>query len=651
MRLYLCGCGPIISDVLDLPGLAQRLAGEGVTYGGTHATLCSEQGRQWLETDLARHRGCGVVVAGCSVREHGRTFMEVCRRAGISPYRLALANIREQCTWVTPDPQQAATKAEALIRAAVSRAARQVPLVERQVECRTEVLVIGGGVAGMTAALLLADGDRQVTLVERTPVLGGRVAMLGDVFPGLECSSCLLQELMDSVLHHPRIDLALYSEVEEVVGTAGNFTVTVRRRARGVDPDACCGCGTCHEGCPVELDNQQFELGLSRRHAIYIPYPGALPSVSVIDREHCLRSAGQECAACAAVCPLGAVDLTGDDEIQELCVGGVILATGMTQAPDLDHPGPGRVLSAMALERLMNESGPTDGKLVLPGERGAPRSVALLHCADPRDAAADHCSRICCLNMAKFAHQIHHRAPGCKVYRFVRPHRGGIGGDLQLISGAAALPEVETINLQGSDLITSVEDLGDQVEIRYSRDGQPATLEVDLAVRALPIQGPLDNGRLSSLLHLDLDPRGFFLEEHERLCSFRTRREGVFLAGCAQGPRDIQEATAHGAAAAGAVLSALVPGRKLDLDPVTATVDAQRCGGCGTCVLACPYRAVILGEDGTAQVEELACRGCGTCSAGCPFAAVEARHFTDAQLRSEVEQLLGGGDPDGGDGS
>lgn len=638
LRLYLCGCGPIISEALDLPEMARRLAGEGGVEVGIHPTLCSEQGRQWLEAELAQHRPRGVVVAGCSVREHGQTFMDVCRAAGVNPYTLALANIREHCTWVTSDPQLATAKAEALIRAALLRAVEQVCLEERQVSCRTGALVIGGGVAGMTTAQLLADGGREVVLVERTPALGGRVALLGDVFPSLECSSCLLQELLDAVLYHPRIELLLNTEVEEVLGSEGNFTVTARRRARGVDADLCCGCGTCHSVCPVELDNREFDHGLSRRAAIYIPFVGALPGASVIDQERCLRRTGQSCDACVTACPLGAVNLEAEDEMVKRRVGAVVIATGMEPLADAGDSPPGRVLSAMAMERLMNEAGPTEGKLELPGEAGEPGAVALIHCADTGQKNDEHGSRIWAKNMAKFVHQIHHRIPDCRVYQFVRPYSGALGvGPRQKTT-----PEMVFISLQGDDRISAVEDLGDHATIHYTQGGQQLCLDVDLAVRSAPLQGAAGNERLASLLRLGLDPRGFFLEEHERLRSFCARRGGILLAGAAQGPRDIQQAASHGAAAAGAVLSALVPGRKLDVDPVVAVVDAQRCGACGTCVMACPYRAVTLDEeDGTARVDEQGCRGCGTCAAGCPFAAVEARHYTDAQLAAEVEALLG----------
>jgi len=641
VRVYLCECGPIIKEALDIDALGERL-GElpDVEAVERHATLCSEEGRAWFQEDLAAHRSSRPVVVGCSPREHGDTFMKVCRNAGVNAYLLAMANVREQCTWVTEDKGAAFDKALALSRAAVARVQRAVPLEEREIDAHTDVLVIGSGVAGLTAARLLAGADRKVHLVERSPAVGGRVALLGDVYPGMECASCMLEPLMDEVLHHPQIELHTYSEVEEVLGYLGNFTVRVRERARHVDPDACYGCRTCHESCPVEVPNEA-DNGLATRKSLYIPYEGALPNATLLDEGSCLRFNGEDCDACAAACPFGAIDLEQTDREVEVQVGAIVLATGAEPAA-LAEPGDvDGLIDAMTLERMLNSAGPTGGELCLPGKQ-PPRSIALIHCADNNGAApVEPCSKLCCMSFSKYIGLIREKLPECEIHRFAWERCVGGKGYREFANSAEQKPGLTSVQLGAGDRVLGVENGGDRVVVKYTRGGGQHELAVDLAVIAPPLGGASGIDELTSRLRLDIGSDRFVVEEHERLRPFETRIEGVLVAGCARGAGDIQDSASQGAATAGSVLSAIVPGRKLRIDPARAEVDAELCGGCRTCVVTCPFGAVSFDpEERRASVNDLLCRGCGSCVAACPSGAICARHFTDDQLEAEIAALF-----------
>ncbi|HSA22759.1 MAG TPA: NAD(P)-binding protein, partial [Myxococcota bacterium] len=480
VRVYLCECGPILREALDLAALGHALAGApGVEAVERQATLCSPEGQAWLGRELAAHPGCRPVVVACSPREHGRTFMDVCRRAGTNPYLLAIANVREQCAWVTREPARALEKAIALGRAAIARARLQQELEEQEIDCCPDALVLGAGVAGLTAALLLARADRRVVLVERAPAIGGRTVLLSELFPHLECASCALVPLMDEVLHHPNIEVLTSSQVERVLGSFGNFQVGIRRRARFVDPAACYGCGTCHAACPVEGPNEH-QQGLGRRKAIYLPYAGALPNVSTLDAERCLRRTGQACDACQKACPFGAIDLQAQEAVLERRVGGIVVATGA------DTPLRGaaarmpRVITAAALERMLDPAGPTGGEL-RPAGLPPPRSVALVHCAtaDGR-APAPTCSKVCCQALAKYAHALRARLPDAKLTRLVWDECAGSKGAREFVRDAFRAPGVESVRLLPGERLEGLEERGDSVWLKLRRGRRLEVVQAEL---------------------------------------------------------------------------------------------------------------------------------------------------------------------------
>ncbi|HEY3450582.1 MAG TPA: 4Fe-4S dicluster domain-containing protein [Myxococcales bacterium] len=632
--VFVCRCGPNLAGHLDLDGLGAALReAPQVASVAFHDTLCTPQGQEFLVQSL-RDSGClRFAVVGCSAREHEGTFREACRKAGLNPYLFAMANVREQCAWVCADQAAATRKAIALARAAIARAANLQPLAEREVECCTDALVLGSGVAGLTAAKALAEAGRKVVLVEREESAGGRVAVLADLFPDLECASCMLDPLIDDVLHHPQVEFLPLSEVVELVGRRGAFSARIRRRPRRVDPAGCYGCGTCLEACPVE-GASKIDPGVLQK-AIHFAYTGAVPHVPYVDPETCLHVVGDgSCTACASACPFGNVRLDEQETFEERRIGAVVVATGDEPMPR-DASLPRSVVTAYELERLLNQAGPTQGAVRVPSTGAEPRTIALLRCADAKGTGPiAECSGLCCSSFDKFVAMLRKHLPEARLFDLGaerrRPGRALPADEhlLPILLGPAGGFRVEAAE-------------GGAVRIEYQAASGPGRLEVDLAVVAPPLVGSAGTRAAARALRLEVGASGFVVPEHARLRPFATLAEGVFVAGCAQGSKSVPEAATQGAAAAGAVLSTLVPGRMLRLDPLCAQVDPERCGACGVCASGCPYQALSRqAETGRYAVDENLCRGCGCCAASCPSAAIRAPHFEAAQIRAEVAALL-----------
>jgi len=661
--LFLCRCGPNIAEAIDLDRVASAIGSTmEVASVETHDILCSPDGQQWLQRRLRRGGLHPVVVAGCSPREHLETFRGVCREAGRNPHLLAMANIREQCGWVTPDRTAATDKAIRLVRAAIRRATLLEPLEEQQVDCNPDVLIIGSGVAGLQAARLLAGAGRHVILVERSPSIGGRGPRLADLYPEMECASCVLEGLLDEVLHHPLVEVLTCAELTRLAGAHGQFSATIRRAPRGVDEAACFGCPQCIEACPVSAPSE-LEEGLATRRAIYLSYPGALPNVPVVDRSTCLHFRGDPCDACARACPFGAIDLDQTETFVTREVGAVLVATGAeladlasTWGPDL--PG---VYTTMALERMLNSSGPTAGKVLLPDGR-RPASVALVHCAGAPDGTRmGACSVVCCMAMAKYAQQLAQKLPETTIHELLWERSTPGKGYLEFASAsrAAAHGRLKPIRLEPTERVSVEQARISQgsgagsrrrrttpnLVLRFRSGGKgPARrpLRVEMVVLAPPLSPSASTDRLAHLIGVEVGQGGFVLEPGPKVAPYQSSVDGILVAGCATGPKDIRAASAEGAAAAGRALSSLVPGRKLELEPYRAAIDPEHCSGCKTCVVVCPFGAVRFDPElRVAQVEQRLCQGCGSCAARCPVGVATAPGFTDGQLLAEIAGLLG----------
>lgn len=668
--VYLCSCGNNISDNIDFENLTNYLSNlEDVAYVKTHNLFCSEEGKDFLYNDILNEKPERIVIAACSPKEHEKTFKDVLKKAGINPYLFQMVNIREQVSWATEDKTAATEKAKAYIRAAIKRVKLHEPLEIQKIDCNTDILIIGAGPAGIEAALLMARANRKVCLIEKSPCIGGKVARYEDVFPKMECASCMLEPKMDEVLHNENIELFLNSEVLDIVGYLGNFTVKIKKNVTYVDKEKCMGCGACYEVCPVKVKNEH-DYYLSERKAIYIPYTGALPNVPVIDKEHCLRMhpAGDVCKeafelglitkeeydlykadicdSCKKACMFDAINYEDKDEIVEKSVGGIVIATGFelfdpSQIKELGYGKIPEVYTSLEFERILSQTGPTAGKLLMKNGK-EPDSIAIIHCVGSRDKKyQDYCSGICCLYALKFTKLIKKHLPStfvCHVYTdWCVP-----GKENQEFLNSVAQecnPEFIRTDLPLNILLSKKEN---KICLNYNDTaGNKKEINIDMVILCPAIKSAEANKILSLMTGISTDKYGFFTEGHTKLAPVSTNIEGICIAGCAQGPKDIQSSVAQAAASAGQLLSILVPGRELELEPAIAVIDEDSCSGCMTCVGLCPYKAITFDKNKKVScVNPALCKGCGTCVAACPSGSAKSMHFTTQQVFAEIEEVL-----------
>jgi heterodisulfide reductase subunit A2 len=647
--VYFCNCGTNIADKIDAERVREKLASvPGISYFKTCPFLCSEEGKAFLERDLKEELPERIVIAACSPREHEATFMRVMESSGMNPYLMQMVNIREQVAWVTEDPKAAVDKAALAIKAALSRVELHEALERVELEVCPTVLVIGAGPAGLKTALTLAESGRKVILVEKQPVIGGLPVLYEELFPDMECGPCMLEPLMSEILHgeHAQnIELLTMSELYEVAGYFGNFLVKIRRAPRYVDLERCIGCGECVEPCPVSGKNP-FNCGMDEKKAIAMPFPGALPSAPYLDPALCTRfTEGSECTLCSEVCPAGEGVIVYDDAqtLVERQVGAIVLATGsaLYDCAPLENLGHGRlaeVKTAHEFERMLASNGPTYGE-VLTSAGLPPTSVAFVHCVGSlEDEHQPYCSGICCQYAFKFNKMLESKLPEASIHHLYKEIVAPGREAFRLYRAARDNPK-STFLRYGRLSEISVENVQGRQQLRLT--GQAEAIDAELIVLCPAVVPGAQAAELGSLLDVLLDPFGFFEELHGRMDPARSKVRGVYLAGACQGAADIQRATNQGLAASGCILSELVEGRKLKLDPIFAEVDAQRCCGCKVCMKVCPYRAVGFdAENGVSKVNAVLCHGCGTCVAACPAGAIKGNHFTDRMILAEIEGAL-----------
>ncbi len=648
--VYVCHCGTNIADVVDVEEVS-RWAGEQpeVEVARDYKFMCSSLGQDLIEEDIEEKGLTRVVVAACSPHMHEKTFRGACERAGLNPFLFEMANIREHDSWITDDKDAATNKAKSLVNGAVRRVVHHQPLESLPVDIDANTLIVGGGIAGITAALELADAGHHVYLVEREPSIGGHMAQLDKTFPTLDCSACILTPKMVEAGQHDNITLLSYSEVEDIEGYLGNFTATVRKKARYIDEELCTGCGICVEKCPWSVTDDVFEAGLGERKVVYSPFPQAVPKYPVIDAENCVYFQRGKCRACEIFCPTDAIDFEQEDEMLELQVGNVIVATGydLFDASQIPQYGYGRlanVFNSLEFERMVNSAGPTDGKIVLRDMETSPESVAIIHCVGSRDENYhEYCSNVCCMYSLKFAHLVHERVPDAEVYNFYidmrTPSKGYeefyhrlldegahfIRGKVGEVTDAARTPEEEgKLIVQAYDTLI----------------GAQRRIPVDMVVLSPAMEARHDSPEVANLFSMGCDFDGFFTERHPKLAPVSTMTEGVFIAGACQGPKDIPASVAQGAATASRVASLITRGTVM-MEPVRASIDEEACSGCRICNNLCPYNAIEFHADReVSEVITALCQGCGACVAACPSGVISGAHFTSDQVMSQIEGIL-----------
>lgn len=643
--VYFCNCGTNISAKIDSEEVRKKIPAD--AHFKTTDFLCSEEGKAFLENDIKENGIERIVISACSPREHENTFMRVLSKAGINPYLMQMVNVREQVAWVTEDRIKATEKAGRYINSAIKRVVLHDPLEKKEIDMCPDVLVIGAGPAGLKAALSIAESGRKVTVVEKTPVIGGMPVRFEELFPNMECGPCMLEPMMGEVLHGEHaenIEIMTLSEVTEVTGFYGNFIVKIKKSPRHVDMQKCIGCGECIAVCPSSAKNE-FNYGMNERKAVDFPFMGALPNAPFIDRDKCIRLQGKECSACADACPVGGDVFLFDEQedVIERNVGAVVAAVGSSlydcgNIPNLGYGKVSDVYTSAEFERMLASNGPTGGEIKT-AEGGVPGSIAIIHCAGSLDKShKEYCSAICCQYAFKFNHMIEKKLPGTKIYHFYKELVMPGKEEFSLYRHAKDNPNSVFIRYQtGDSLSVSGKDGKRSIKIDAA-DGEVLADMVILCPAVVPAAG---SGKLGDILEAALDKFGFFEELHGRMDSAQSKMRGIYLAGTCQSPMDIQKSMNQGMAAAGYILSGLVAGRKFEIKPITAAVDSDRCSGCRVCIAVCPYKAVSFdGEKEVSVVNDVLCQGCGTCVAACPAGAIKGNHFTNEEILAEIAEVL-----------
>ncbi len=646
--VYVCHCGTNIAGTVDVYALAEYAASlPGVVMAREYKYMCSDPGQELIQQDIREHNLDRVVVAACSPHLHENTFRKATEKAGLNPFLFHMVNVREHDSWVHPNREAATEKAKDLVRAAVHRVALNRPLERRQVPIRQAVLVVGGGIAGIHAALTLAAAGKRVYLVEREPTLGGHMARFDKTFPTLDCAACILTPKMTAVKSNPNITLWTYSEVIGVEGFVGQYRVTVRRKPRYIIEDLCVGCQECVEACVYRQPKfaDEFNQGLSKRKPIYLPFPQAVPQVVVIDPETCIEFKSGKCKkTCVEACgDRQAIDFTQKEQIETIEVGAIILATGFQTFDPARIPYYGygvypNVYTALEVERLINASGPTGGELVLRDGR-KPRSVGIIHCVGSRDEHTNRwCSRVCCMYSLKLAHLVKEKT-GAEVYNFYIDMRTP-GKAFEEFYNRVAEEGVRMVRGKVADVYPANGDGSLILRVEDTLLCQVRRIPVDMVILATGLEPKADAEEVRRMFNISCSAGGFFLERHPKLAPVSTFTDGIFLAGCCQGPKDIPDSVAQAGAAAAEAMALLDAG-SIELEPNTAYVIEEACSGCKTCIGLCPFNAIVFQTDKRkAFIEEVLCKGCGTCVAACPSGSIRQNLFEDEQIFEEVLAVL-----------
>jgi len=657
--VFVCWCGSNIAGTVDVVKVAEALKSEpGVVHSANYQYMCSQAGQELIKQAIKEHKLTGIVVCSCSPRMHEQTFRKTAAAAGLNPYMVEIANIREQCSWIHKDMAEGTEKAIILGRTAIAKVNLNAPLTPGESPVTKRALVIGGGIAGIQTALDIADAGFEVDIVETKPTIGGKMAQLDKTFPTLDCAACILTPKMVDVAQHEKIKIYSYSEVVDVKGFVGNFDVTIKKKARYVKEDVCTGCGLCTEKCPQKKVPNDFNLGMDNKRAIYIPFAQAVPKIATIDADYCTMLKTGKCGVCSKVCTAKAIDYTQKDEFVEQKYGAIVAATGfnpisMDKFDEYAYSQSKDVITSLEFERLMNAAGPTAGKLLRPSDGVHPHKIVFVQCVGSRCASCaekgkEYCSKICCMYTAKHAmltrdkypdtdvtvFYIDVRTPGKQFDEFYRRAVEEYG--VHYIKGMVGKvsPEGNKLIVQGSDLIAN----------------KQLKIEADLVVLAAAIEPDRSARPLATMLTASMDTNDFFTEAHPKLRPVESPTAGIFLSGACQGPKDIPETVSQAGAAAAKVIG-LLSKDKLTGNPCVAQSDELMCNGCSSCEKVCPYGAITYqdkefrGPNRTtlirrvAQVNEAICQGCGCCTVACPSGAMDLKGFASKQIMAEVDAI------------
>jgi len=638
--VYICHCGGNISDVVDIKKVVESVKEqEGVVFVRDVEHMCSEEGQKYIIDDVKEQNLDHIVVASCSPLFHEKTFMKAVEKAGLNAYNFEMANIREQCSWCHFSKGAATLKAIDLVNMAIAKVRLDSPLERHKLPIGKKVLVIGGGITGIQASLDLADSGFEVFLVDKEPAIGGKMAKLSKTFPTEDCATCIIGPKLADVAEHPNIHLFTYSEIEDITGYLGNFEVTIKKKPRYVDMEKCVACGICADKCPVKVPDE-FNEGLSMRKAIYIQNPVAVPRKYLIDEKNCKRllQGGKICGICEKLCTQGAVNFDEMPEYLKFRVDTIITATGyeLFDAEKKKVYGYGKysnVLTALQLERIIatGSSGPP--------LRPIGKRIAFIQCVGSRDEqiGRENCSRICCMYATKLAQLLKRLDPSRDIYIFytdLRAYGKGFeeyykraqNAGIKFIRGRVAELKEEPLTRK---LILISEDTLSRKIIKS---------EFDQVILSTGIVPAVSSEKIADILKLARSADGFLQEAHPKFRPVDTLVDGIFIAGCAQGPKDIPDSVAQGSASASRAIRLMNKGI-FEVEPIIAFVNEDLCDGCELCISSCPIKAISM-VDGKAKINEIICKGCGMCIASCPKDALDLRYYTNEQIKKQIEEAL-----------
>lgn len=656
--VFVCWCGSNIAATVDVAKVVEEVKKQnGVVFATDYQYMCSEAGQLILRNAIVDYKLDGIVICSCSPRMHEGTFRKAAEKAGLNPFMVEIANIREHCSWIHKNKEEGTVKAIALANAAVAKVMLNAPLQSGESAVVKRALVIGGGIAGIQTALDIADAGFEVDIVEKEATIGGKMARLDKTFPTLDCAACILTPKMVDAASNDKITLYTYSEVESVKGFVGSFTATIKKKARYINTDLCTGCGECMAKCPSKKTANDFNCGLNNRPAIYIPFAQAIPNVACIDPQACIKITKDKCGLCETVCSAKAIDYKQKDEFIEKEYGAIVMATGyntikLDNFDEYYYNQSKDVITSLELERVMNAAGPTGGKLVKLSDGSHPHTITFIQCVGSRDATCrgkKYCSKICCMYTAKHAMLIRDKYPDVEVNVFYIDVRSpGKNYDefyrravedygVNYIKGQVGKVYEKNGHLvvQGSDLIAN----------------EQIIIDTDMVVLATAIEPDPTAKSVATMLTASIDTNNFMTEAHAKLRPVESPTAGIYLSGICQGPKDIPETVAQAGAAASKVIGLLCKD-KLVTSPCVANSNINLCNGCSNCANVCPYGAIsYINQEfpipGTrdkeqrriASVNKALCQGCGACTVACPSGAMDLLGFSNSQIMSEVEAI------------
>ena len=644
--VFVCHCGLNIAGVIDVEALTEYARTlPDVVYAIHNRYTCSDPGQEEIRKAIKEHNLNRVVVAACSPRMHEFTFRRTAAEAGLNPYLFEMANIREHCSWCHPSaPEEATQKAKEIVKVAVAKARLLGPLSPIEVPVTNRALVLGGGIAGINAALDLAEMGFKVYLVEKKESIGGHMAQLDKTFPTLDCSICIEGPKMVDVARHQNIEILSFADILSVEGYVGNFKVKVRKNPRYIIDENCTGCGECRDVCPIEYPNE-WDINMGVRKTISVPFEQAVPLIYRINKDYCI-----ECYKCVDACGARqAVDLSQEPMNVELEVGAIIVTTGY----DLHLPDEGNVygygeysnvITSLEFERLMLAAGPTSGHVIRASDGKRPSTVAFVQCVGSRDTNIyPYCSGFCCMYTLKHTVQLkEHYGKDVDVYVFYLDMRGNFKGYEEFYARSREMG-VNFVRGRVSKVLEAPQTRNLIIRAEDTLLGEPIELEADMVVLATAAVASKDAGEVSRILNITRGTDGFFMESHPKLKPIDTPVDGIFLAGACQGPKDIPYSVSQGSGAA-ARAATILSKPSVKIEPIISVVDPAKCRNtkvkCGICVSKCPYSAIRAEPGEPAQVMAAMCHGCGTCVAECPADAITQMHFTDAQIFAQIEAAL-----------